>query len=1106
MYKNVFYILLRIVYWLFLRLLAIFLVCIFFVEVNFIKYVIITDYFYEIINKSKTFKIINYLNPKQQMKKIIFLLIFCYSFTTYSQTEKVVVENNNSEMKLKVDGKDFIVNGMNWDYFPIGTNYSYSLWNQSDMFIQQALDQEMGLLKNMGVNTIRVYSGMPKKWIEYIHDRYGIYTMLNHSFGRYGLTLDGVWTTNTEYSNAKTKSLLIKEVTQMASDYKDTKGLLLFLLGNENNYGLFWDGAETENIPVKDRKSTIRARAMYKLFNEAALAMKSIDNSHPVAICNGDLLFLDLVAEECKDVDIFGTNVYRGQSFGDLFERVKKEYGKPVLFTEFGSDAFNALNNQEDQSAQAHYLKENWKEIYENAAGLGKSGNALGGFTFQFSDGWWKYGQTKNLSVHDNNASWSNGGYQFDYRLGENNMNEEWFGICAKGPTNARGFYDLYPRAAYYTLKDVHRLNPYESGVSLENINQYFKNIQIMDAVLKARGDKAALGGNDSEIIKLSNLRAEFTTFNTGGSLITTPESEDPEANAYPNKLGFDHMQSYYIGVEANPAPNMKANVNVNILGRVAENPINEIFYENRGRTQTVNTETGTVELSDVNRVQIYNASYSWNEKYFDLRGFYRTGHYHWGYEGDFFGLYPEANYGPNLDIYNGETMGFEIDGKRELNGLKAAFGPQLWWGANPAVLLKYSKKIGKFDATAVYHEDIDKASAALTSIAIPLPKTRRATVHFKTTIGKVGIELGGIWGGQPLNGRIFQYAEGTSGNYTVYDDKVKGSDNWGGKTKITYTGGAFNVYAQGAVMGLVANGGADGTQTFTGWRLKDSGSGNQANFLAGFTYSIGNLQIAPNFLWQKPLVEAMPNDVQAPGRLRNIQDDPFVVRANRETVGGELLLTYDPTPGTWMYEWDNDMAEDAKFAISSGFVFRHLPTTQDAAIGFFSDRSSFAFDKSAPAHDLWESNTRIVSKLNPDLGFIANVYFGNAQANGSDARLIERVGADVRLIYKKVKLVSAVKFNDWGPYDYHRDFNLTYPLQMSLDLSTSLGKPDWFILPNTKLGIMGIWRSLDQYSPRYLPNQTATEFDTEPILSPVGFGNGSEWEIRTYIHINIGK
>jgi hypothetical protein len=35
----------------------------------------------------------------------------------------------------------------------------------------------------------------------------------------------------------------------------------------------------------------------------------------------------------------------------------------------------------------------NWKEIYENASGLGKG--MLSGFTFQFSDGWWKYGKQK---------------------------------------------------------------------------------------------------------------------------------------------------------------------------------------------------------------------------------------------------------------------------------------------------------------------------------------------------------------------------------------------------------------------------------------------------------------------------------------------------------------------------------------------------------------------------------------------------------------------------------------------------------------------------------------------------------------------------------------
>ena len=68
----------------------------------------------------------------------------------------------------------------------------------------------------------------------HIYDNFGIYTMLNHSFGRYGLTIDGVWKPNTEYADSKTKALLLKEVTQMASDYKDTRGLLLFLLGNEN--------------------------------------------------------------------------------------------------------------------------------------------------------------------------------------------------------------------------------------------------------------------------------------------------------------------------------------------------------------------------------------------------------------------------------------------------------------------------------------------------------------------------------------------------------------------------------------------------------------------------------------------------------------------------------------------------------------------------------------------------------------------------------------------------------------------------------------------------------------------------------------------------------
>jgi hypothetical protein len=54
----------------------------------------------------------------------------------------VSVVSNDKEMKLVVDGKDFMINGMNWDYYPIGTNYTYSLWNQSDDVIKQLLIQK----------------------------------------------------------------------------------------------------------------------------------------------------------------------------------------------------------------------------------------------------------------------------------------------------------------------------------------------------------------------------------------------------------------------------------------------------------------------------------------------------------------------------------------------------------------------------------------------------------------------------------------------------------------------------------------------------------------------------------------------------------------------------------------------------------------------------------------------------------------------------------------------------------------------------------------------------------------------------------------------------
>ena len=112
-----------------------------------------------------------------------------------------------------------------------------------------------------------------------------------------------------------------------------------------------------------------------------------------------------------------------------------------------------------------------------------------------------------------------------------------------------------------------------------------------------------------------------------------------------------------------------------------------------------------------------------------------------------------------------------------------------------------------------------------------------------------------------------------------------------------------------------------------------------------GFIYGVGSLQIAPNFLIQKPLEDPLPtvdealldeNEVFYAGlRPRSYLDSPFAVLSNRETIGAELLLVWDPTPGTWYWMWDNLMREDATLAASLDLVYRHHPTTRDSMVGF---------------------------------------------------------------------------------------------------------------------------------------------------------------------------
>lgn len=1018
----------------------------------------------------------------------------------------VRVVSDASGATLQVDGRPFMVFGMNWDYFPIGQNYAYDFWGQPDDFIEAALAREMPLLRDMGVNALRMYAGVPPRWVRYIYERYGIWTIVNHPMARYGYTLDNVWIPSVDYSDPRLRAAVKAEILALVDQFEDTPGMLMWLLGNENNYGLSWTSFEIEALPEGEREAA-RARHLYSLFGEITRAVKERDPQRPVAIANGDLQYIDLIAEECRGLDIMGTNVYRGISARDLFDVVKEKLGIPVLFTEFGCDAWNAREMREDQAMQARYLIGQWEEIYEQSAGKGRVGNAIGGLIFQWSDGWWKFRQEERLDVHDTNASWPNGGYVEDFVEGENNMNEEWWGICAKGRPDARGLYELYPRAAYFALRRAFTLDAYAPSTTLETIRRHFGAIAPQAATLEARGDAAALALDALGKVRVSGLRLQFETVTTGGERISTPDDSAPR-EAFPSFLGFDRMESYYVDLEARPAPNVTGLLSVNVLGNVPRNRIDEIFYEKRGRPRQVVGPDGVFTLDGVERTRVYRSSVSWDDPLFQLDGFYRAGHGHWGYEGDFFGLYREAFYGGNIDIYNGDApVGLEFTGKKAFQGTKFAFGPQLWWGANPAFLFKIQRQLGRFKTTGVYQEDVSAQSSVTSSSAIPVPPTRTATLAVESAWRGISYQVGGIWSGANKVDRAFQIAERQpDGGYRILRDFIRTGDNFGAKARLSGIHGKWRWYAQGAVMGLVADGGPTATQSYSDWRLKDTGLGNQSNVLAGLALQLGNLQIAPNVLYQKPIVGPVPADVPQPGRPRNFLDDPFAVRGNRETTGGELVLTWDPTPATWMWAWDNDVREDARLAGSLGLTVWRQPTTRDAAIGVLADGvTAFAFPGAPPPHDLWELRARIVSRLRPDMRFIAHLIAGTAEPNGDDDRVVERYGVDTRLAWRQLFISTSARFNDYGPYDYHRDFNLTFPVQLMADVSRTLGTPRWFAdVPQTRLGVRGTWRSLDRYSPRYCPGQVLGpdgSLQCDP-LAPAP--NGNEWEFRTYLNLAI--
>ena len=495
-------------------------------------------------------------------------------------------------------------------------NYSYNLWGQNDEFIKKVLDQDFGLMKKANVNAVRTFSTIPPKWVTYIYRKYGIMSVINPFMGRYGATINGVWVPNTDYSDPETRKVLKEMVLADVRKLKDVPGVLMFALGNESNYGLSWSSFEIENLP-KGEQNKKKATYLYSLYEEIISAGKVIDRNHPFSIVNGDIQYIDLIASHVKSLDVLGVNAYRGISFTSLWKDAKAKVNLPVLFFEFGSDAFNAKEFREDQKSQAEYLKGQWQEMYQKSYGNGQEGNSIGGFVFEWRDEWWKFKQTENLDKQDTNASWSNGGYKFDHVEGQNNMNEEWFGVSSIGDIDADGVYKTNPRMAYDVLSQVWKADPYAGNAV---INKTFNNVNFDSNKFKdAKPKKFAMTGG--------SIRTDYLIKGNREEINGIKETEHSSG------------VMAFIDFAFQPTKNIQGDFTVNVIASASESDF-EFRYGDE-----VNDEDDPRK-----KIEIYDFQATYTGEVFDLNGFYHVPRYHWGDEGDLFGLLRETTdlTGPN--------------------------------------------------------------------------------------------------------------------------------------------------------------------------------------------------------------------------------------------------------------------------------------------------------------------------------------------------------------------------------------------------------------------------------------------------------------------------
>jgi endo-1,4-beta-mannosidase len=335
------------------------------------------------------------------MKFLSLFSVLLFSFTLY-----LVPTTNNV---VEVSGRQLIVD--NTPYFMKGVCYHPVLRGETERNFS-TIDQDLELISEAGINTIRVYAPIDDMEVLDKIDAAGLKLIVS-----FGYNQNGVY------------DILSGTFLDYIMKYKDHNSILIWELGNEYNYHPEWFGGDIQN--------------WYNALSQATDQIHDIDPNHPVATAHGDMPDKQALASN-PNIDIWGLNVYRWDQPQSVFKEWQTVSDKPVYLSEAGADSYMKISKAgfkqgENQRAQA---VANAKII---DAVLDRSDVASGIFVFSFTDGLWKAGNPDQQDI----GGWAPNSSGVPY---DGAPNEEYWGIVDINRNKKETFEVIKERFVNFSL------------------------------------------------------------------------------------------------------------------------------------------------------------------------------------------------------------------------------------------------------------------------------------------------------------------------------------------------------------------------------------------------------------------------------------------------------------------------------------------------------------------------------------------------------------------------------------------------------------------------------------------------------------------------------